>query len=228
MNMSGETENSDCPKCKKAIGRREKTIRCDGICNNSIHIECADVSIESRNVMEKSKNFYYICDHCVSYSLKAIGDKLDILTKYVSEIDKRSKNNELISNEIKCEVNVMRDLLKCERDKPKSNSGTETHGSARVANMPKTVNTIKVNTTTKLTNRLSLGKTTLSSINASKASTSKTSSPLTRSDAITITPKQRIAKNNNNAQSNAKKRNSDNAQSADNNNSTYASIVKKT
>lgn len=207
--MSKETIVRKCLSCMNDIGRREKTIKCDGACNNEIHYDCAHLADEAIQIIERCDNIHYICDSCSSFSLRAINNKLDGIYNYLYELRDNSKKSEKKIEEIQREMSNMNVQMKSLNEKSKKEGDNQRDNSssdnATTSNQPKPVNKKPSAPNTQQDNnknsgRQSIGRTVRNVIKANtpKATTTPGGSraPSSARAPITITPKVSVSSTN--------------------------------
>ncbi|XP_031622430.1 uncharacterized protein LOC116340217 [Contarinia nasturtii] len=188
-----------CLSCMNEIGKREKTIRCNGACGKKIHIDCTHLENSAIVILEKNDNIHYICDTCERFSMKTINNKIDGLFKFIYEINDRTKKSEKEQSELKAEVKKISEYMKGEdadrkkeREKGRaiSNISLTTPSERNTNDMRYTNARIhqKANTPVAMREKQSTSKT--NAINATKRAAEKqTNISITRSNESTDTPK---------------------------------------
>lgn len=201
--MSKEAKLKKCLSCMNDIGRREKTIKCDGACNNEIHCDCSHLADEAIQIIEGCENIHYICDSCTSFSLRAINNKLDGIFKYLFEICDNSKKREKQIEEIQREMSNMNVQMKSLNEKKKKEGDNQrdnsSYDNASTSHQPKPVNKKPSAPNTQQDNnknngRLSLGRTMHNTIKVNTPKT--TTTPGSARAPISVTPKTSVSSNN--------------------------------
>lgn len=126
------TDIDICAECEKDIGRKEKTIQCDGLCNRKIHEECTKLTKDNLKCVKEHMSVHYLCGYCSNHSLSVIKNSFDSLFSLINEINERSIKSEKkfseFNKEIKSDINSIISKLKKnenERDNPKSKKSND-------------------------------------------------------------------------------------------------------
>lgn len=186
-----------CAECEKIIGRKEKTIQCNGLCNRMIHEDCTKLTKDNLKCVKEHMSVHYLCGYCSNHSLSAIKNSFDSIYTLINEINERSIKSEKkfseLSKEIKSDINSINNKLtknENERDNSKtkksndntvinSNNAKKTphlsnarqmHGRPSLTRTPSTAHSVGTPTTAR-TKNVSTAPT------APKASTSATPAP---------------------------------------------------
>lgn len=83
--------SNKCIVCTTNIISTARVIKCDGICGNNIHVDCAFLNKQITDEISGNDNVHFICDNCNKFSLKALNNKIDGLYQYLYQITESNK-----------------------------------------------------------------------------------------------------------------------------------------
>lgn len=110
--MAGDNSIDSCLSCMNPIGRREKKIKCDGVCDKFIHVECSGISIEIAQFIEDNDNIFYTCDACKKFSLRDINTKINGIVDLLSGMKESDKKRDIEINEMKKYITDINEQMK--------------------------------------------------------------------------------------------------------------------
>lgn len=105
--MQNNADTKTCLSCMHEIGKKERTIQCDGACGELIHIDCAHLTDTATKAINDFDNIQYICDTCVNFSLRSINNKLNGIYQFLYNIIDSSKKSDAELATIKNEMQKM-------------------------------------------------------------------------------------------------------------------------
>lgn len=94
----------NCDKCRSKL--KDTIVICDGLCKNSFHPECVDLTDQDWKVISGVTNAKWFCNHCLVYmdSNLKIGQNISEIKKMVEE--KISNIEEIVSGSNKFDHNL--------------------------------------------------------------------------------------------------------------------------
>lgn len=183
-----------CAECEKTIGRKEKTIECDGLCNKKVHEDCAQLTKEEVKCVNEHGNVFYICNKCIKYSQKEMKSSIDCILRMLREIKEQSNKSESELNEFKRDIGKSIDNISerlAYNDKERDNSKPKKSCDNATLINASTRNTVVKNNMKPTTMRQSLTRAQPTGRTLSTPTTSRIATPVTNS----TTAVQQSAKN---------------------------------
>lgn len=89
--MDNEVVTSECIACQQNIVAPEESVKCDGVCGKEIHTQCAFLNTKEVKIINQHENIQYICDICITFSLRTMNNKINGIYEYLYNIDKRTQ-----------------------------------------------------------------------------------------------------------------------------------------
>lgn len=106
-------DDSDaCLSCMLPIVKESEAICCNGTCDKSIHVACAHITIALAKAIKESDNIGYICDVCVSHSMKTLNNKINGIYEYLYRIEAKCAANQTKSEDTDKIVTETNNLVK--------------------------------------------------------------------------------------------------------------------
>lgn len=120
--MGDSSDGVQCRACSEAIGDKDNFLVCGGVCGCSIHLDCTQLSKHAMNAVLEFENITFMCDDCISNSIKTVNNKIDgiyaILDRLERQLGSTNKAVQAIKNE-----RMMGNSLSYEKgEKEKANS----------------------------------------------------------------------------------------------------------
>lgn len=112
-----------CYVCEDEV-TEVNAIKCDGVCDRTMHGKCIGMNKRVCKAYGELDNLYYMCNDCISDSLKAVNNKLDKVLSIVQIYDERIARYESEVRDVKQSVNEIKSLM-CERSRECSTANVE-------------------------------------------------------------------------------------------------------
>lgn len=96
-----------CYICEDEVSEAD-SIKCDGICERTMHAKCIGMNKTVRKAYCELDNLYYMCNECIGDSLKAVNNKLNKILSVVQIYDERIARYESDMREVKESVNGLK------------------------------------------------------------------------------------------------------------------------
>lgn len=104
--LSGMAESSDgfdCRCCDKTITEKEQYLLCGGVCGSYVHLDCTQLNKHAVNAVNEYENIIYMCDECISHSIRTVNNKVDGIYTILNRIEQQLANTNKSIQEIKNE-----------------------------------------------------------------------------------------------------------------------------
>lgn len=97
----------NCYVCKNETAPGD-SFKCEGPCGRRMHAKCVSVSKTVLKTYFELDNLFYMCDGCISGSMKAINNKLDKIMSLIAIYDERVMRYEANMNDLKESVSELK------------------------------------------------------------------------------------------------------------------------
>lgn len=106
-------QSNKCIVCTTNILSNSRAVKCSGVCEKYIHVDCAFLNKQIVDEISDNENLHYICDSCNRCSLRALNNRIDGLYQYLYKLSDTNKEiltivNEKLSNDSVKKVNTQK------------------------------------------------------------------------------------------------------------------------
>lgn len=77
---------ADCGTCNTLITAVPDSITCDGLCQRSFHMRCANINRALLKQIAESTNIHYFCDACKAFTFRGISGQLTDLKDSIAKL----------------------------------------------------------------------------------------------------------------------------------------------
>lgn len=98
---------------------------CGSVCGRSVHRSCTQLSKHAMNAARESENLIFMCDECISYSIRTVNNKVDGLYAIIDRLEKKLDS-------VHSELNNQKRVSENEKGQPTS-GGDKTNTYANMA-----------------------------------------------------------------------------------------------